>query len=52
MFLGQAALTLLKDEGQLGLTKGGFFTPACLGQDFIDRCNDNGFKMELKMVEN
>lgn len=52
LFLAQGALTLLRDNnnGELGL-QGGFYTPACLGQGFVDRCVEHGFNMEVKMVE-
>lgn len=49
VFLGSAAWTLLEDE-DLGL-EGGVLTPACLGQRFIDRANEGGFKMEVKMID-
>lgn len=48
VFLGQAALTLLEDD--VGLD-GGVYTPACLGQPFIDRLGDAGFKMEVKLID-
>jgi hypothetical protein len=52
MFMAQAALTLLQDDknGELGLI-GGFYTPACLGQGFIERCHKHDFKIETKIVE-
>lgn len=37
-------------EEDLGLT-GGVYTPACLGQGFIDRLDESGFKMEKKIIE-
>jgi short subunit dehydrogenase-like uncharacterized protein len=37
ILLAQAALSILKDEHDLS---GGVYTPACLGQKFIDRLND------------
>lgn len=46
IFLAQAALTVLEDELDLG--GGGVFTPACLGQGFVDRVNAAGFKTETK----
>lgn len=42
-------MTLLEEDVEL---EGGVFTPACLGQGFIDRAGEAGFKMELKMLEN
>ncbi|KAK1769368.1 Saccharopine dehydrogenase-domain-containing protein [Phialemonium atrogriseum] len=43
----QAASTILEDDIEL---EGGIYTPACLGQGFIDRLNDAGFRFETKMV--
>lgn len=43
----QAASTILEDDIKL---EGGIYTPACLGQGFIDRLNDAGFRFETKMV--
>ncbi|KAH7329126.1 Saccharopine dehydrogenase-domain-containing protein [Stachybotrys elegans] len=48
MFLAQAALTLLEDDVALG---GGIYTPACLGQGFVDRCNAAGFKTDVRLVD-
>ncbi|KAI1844718.1 hypothetical protein JX266_009174 [Neoarthrinium moseri] len=45
--LAQAAATLLEED--VGL-KGGVYTPACLGQGYIDRLNENGFKVETKIL--
>ncbi|KAI0391521.1 Saccharopine dehydrogenase-domain-containing protein [Xylariaceae sp. FL0594] len=47
-FLAEAAHTLLEDD--LGLA-GGCYTPACLGQGFIDRMDEAGFKIETKMIK-
>ncbi|KUJ19561.1 uncharacterized protein LY89DRAFT_780481 [Mollisia scopiformis] len=44
----QAALSILKDEHDLS---GGIYTPACLGQKFIDRLDSAGFKFEKKFFE-
>lgn len=46
IFLAQAALTILEDDVDLG--GGGVFTPACLGQGFIDRVDAAGFRIETK----
>lgn len=46
IFLAQAALTVLEDK--VDLDGGGVFTPACLGQGFVDRVDAAGFKMETK----
>lgn len=48
MFLAQGALTLLEDDVDLG--GGGVFTPACLGQGFVDRVGASGFKIETKTI--
>lgn len=48
MFLAYAAITILKDKHDL---KGGVYTPACLGQKFIDRLEPAGFKFEKKWYE-
>jgi hypothetical protein len=48
VFLGSAAWTMLEEDLQLD---GGIYTPACLGQKFIDRANDGGFKMEVKIID-
>ncbi|KAF6842792.1 saccharopine dehydrogenase [Colletotrichum musicola] len=49
MLLAQAASTLLEDDVEL---PGGVFTAACLGQPYIDRLHDVGFKFESKLLEN
>ncbi|KAH8653693.1 saccharopine dehydrogenase [Xylariales sp. PMI_506] len=45
--LAQAASTLLEDDVDL---KGGVYTPACLGQGYIDRLSENGFKIEAQII--
>ncbi|KHN99475.1 Saccharopine dehydrogenase / Homospermidine synthase [Metarhizium album ARSEF 1941] len=47
-FLAEAARTILEDDVELG---GGIFTPACLGQKYIDRASDAGFKIEVKTID-
>lgn len=47
-FLAKAALTILEDDLQLD---GGIYTPACLGQGYIDRVREAGFKIEVSMVD-
>ncbi|KAJ8129075.1 hypothetical protein O1611_g4554 [Lasiodiplodia mahajangana] len=47
-FLSQGARALLEDNLAL---EGGIYTPACLGQGYIDRLDEYGFKVETKMVE-
>ncbi|KAL3964508.1 hypothetical protein ACCO45_001512 [Purpureocillium lilacinum] len=49
VFLAQGALTLLEDDVEL---EGGVYTPACLGQGFVDRANTAGFKIDVKMIQN
>ncbi|KAI1115072.1 hypothetical protein F5Y14DRAFT_144690 [Nemania sp. NC0429] len=46
--LSLVARVLLEDD--LGL-RGGVYTPACLGQGFIDRLDEAGFKMETSIIE-
>jgi short subunit dehydrogenase-like uncharacterized protein len=48
LFLAQAAMTVLEDDHGL---EGGVYTPACLGQAFIDRADEAGFKLEAKLLE-
>lgn len=46
-FIAQAAGTLLQDDGpQL---RGGVYTPACLGQPYINRLQEVGFKFETEV---
>ncbi|CAG8974122.1 hypothetical protein HYALB_00002758 [Hymenoscyphus albidus] len=44
-----ATLTLLRDEHKL---EGGIHTPATLGQKFLDRMEEGGFKFEKGIYEN
>ncbi|KAJ0107590.1 saccharopine dehydrogenase [Diaporthe amygdali] len=46
--LAEAALTVLEDDIDLG--GGGVFTPACLGQGFVDRLDGAGFKIQTESV--
>lgn len=46
VFLAEGALTVLEDKLDLG--GGGVFTPACLGQSFVDRVGTAGFTVETK----
>lgn len=48
MFIGQAAMTILEDD--IGL-EGGIYTPACLGQGFVDRASKVGFDIETKLLD-
>lgn len=43
LLLAQAASTILEED--LGL-EGGIYTPACLGQGYIDRLEGTGFHFE------
>lgn len=47
LLLAQAASTILEED--LGL-EGGIYTPACLGQEYIDRLDAAGFHFETKIV--
>jgi short subunit dehydrogenase-like uncharacterized protein len=46
--LAQAAVSILENDLEL---EGGVYTPACLGQGYIDHLNDNGFKVEMSIVD-
>jgi short subunit dehydrogenase-like uncharacterized protein len=46
--LAEAAATLLQEDVDL---PGGVYTPACLGQPFIDRLDRAGFHIEVKSLE-
>jgi len=48
ILLAEAAISILRDEHKLS---GGVYTPACLGQKFIDRLQSAGFKFEKKFYE-
>ncbi|KAL8359472.1 hypothetical protein RB601_007820 [Gaeumannomyces tritici] len=48
IILAQAALSILEDYDDLQLG-GGIYTPACLGQPFIERLNNAGFRFEAKI---
>ncbi|KAL2016543.1 hypothetical protein VTK56DRAFT_3400 [Thermocarpiscus australiensis] len=48
ILLAEAAATLLQED--VGL-EGGIYTPACLGQPFIDRLDRAGFHFETKRLE-
>jgi short subunit dehydrogenase-like uncharacterized protein len=49
LLLAESAISILKDERKL---TGGIYTPACLGQNFIDRLDAGGFKFEKMIFEN
>jgi hypothetical protein len=46
MLPSQGALMVLEDDVEL---PGGIFTPSCLGQPFIDRISNAGFKLETEL---
>ncbi|KAI9731256.1 MAG: hypothetical protein M1818_007881 [Claussenomyces sp. TS43310] len=51
LLLGEAALTILKDDVVAKKLGGGVLTPATLGQPFIDRLRKAGFVFELEMLD-
>ena len=48
VLVSEAALTILEDELDLD---GGCYTPACLGQGYIDRLAQQGFTIKSKILE-
>ncbi len=48
IFMAEAAATLLQEDVDL---PGGVYTPACLGQPFIDRLDRAGFHIETRSLE-
>lgn len=48
VLVSQAACSVLQDDIKL---PGGVYTTACLGQKYIDRLNDAGFKIETKVID-
>ena len=48
IFLAEAAATLLQEDVDL---PGGVYTPACLGQPFVDRLGRAGFHIETKPLQ-
>ena len=47
VFLAAAAQTLLEEDVQL---EGGVYTPSTLGQPFIDRLDQMGFRFEVTVL--
>ena len=47
LMVAQAAATILEEDLGLG---GGVYTPACLGQAYIDRLDGEGLHIETKLV--
>ncbi|KAK3937640.1 Saccharopine dehydrogenase-like oxidoreductase [Diplogelasinospora grovesii] len=51
LLLSEAAVTILEQHDlEKNLGGGGIYTPACLGQPFIDRLDKAGFHFETKMM--
>jgi short subunit dehydrogenase-like uncharacterized protein len=48
LLLAQAAATILEDDLRL---EGGIYTPACLGQGFIDRLDAAKFHFESRVID-
>ena len=46
--VAEAAVSILRDEHKLS---GGVYTPACLGQQFVDRLQSAGLKVEKKFLK-
>jgi len=51
VLLAEAALSLLKDESMAKEIGGGVLTPAMLGQAYVDRLGESGFKIETRLLE-
>lgn len=51
VLLAEGALTILKDESKAKEMGGGVLTSATLGQNFVNRLGDSGFKIETKMLD-
>ena len=50
LLLAEAAMVLLENEDLVNKLGGGLLTPACLGDDFIERLRKVGVKIEGKML--
>lgn len=48
ILVSEATATLLEDDVDL---PGGIYTPACLGQGYIDRLERAGFHFETRVLE-
>lgn len=48
ILMAQAALTILEDDLDL---PGGCYTPACLGQGYVDRVARQGFAIEARFLD-
>lgn len=51
MFLAETAMVLITSERVGEKLKGGFLTPACLGQEYIDRVEKCGVAIETAVLE-
>lgn len=51
LFLAEAAMVLLRDEGTAERLGGGVLTPATLGKAFIDRMQKAGIVLETELIE-
>ena len=47
LFLATGAITLLKDQCPAARAGGGFTTAATLGEGFIQRAKEGGFRLEV-----
>lgn len=48
ILLAEGAISILRNETKLS---GGVYTPACLGEPFVDRLVATGLKIEKKWLE-
>ncbi|PHH92972.1 hypothetical protein CDD83_2805 [Cordyceps sp. RAO-2017] len=47
LFLAQAALAILESDVRL---PGGFYTPSCLGESYLQNVNKAGFEIDVEMI--
>lgn len=53
LLLSEAAMTILENEDKVKkVSRGGIVTPATLGQEFLDRLEQVGCKVEAKLLSN
>lgn len=48
ILMSEAAVTVLQDDVKLD---GGIYTPACLGQSYIDRVDAAGFHFDISTID-
>ncbi len=48
LFVGETARTILEEDRGLG---GGVWTPACMGQELIDRLEEANVHLEVQMLD-